>query len=77
MNYNNDDKVFFSPGDLVMIKHDIINRPVMFVSEKMSRSTMNKEGDTNTIFLGMRCKWFDSNMVLQEAIFSTKDLIHV
>ena len=56
MNYNNDDKVFFSPGDLVMIKHDIINRPVMFVSEKMSRSTMTKEGDTNTIFLGMRCK---------------------
>lgn len=73
-----DDRIYFNPGQIVTIKHDIENKPKMMVVEKATRSLINREtGNKENIFLGVRCRWFDKNQDLQEAIFSTKDLIHV
>jgi hypothetical protein len=38
---------------------------------------VNKEGDKETTFVGIKTRWFSEDGKLQEAIFSTKDLIHV
>ena len=71
------EKIFFNAGQVVRLKHDNLdNVPNMMVVEKVSRS-MIKNGEKETIFMGIKCRWFDKNEVLQEAIFSTKDLIHV
>lgn len=70
-----DTRVYFAPGDLVKVRHKIENVPVMFVVEKTTRNLRNREtGDIETMFLGIKCRWFDKNGVLQEATFSTKDL---
>ena len=70
----NDDKIFFQPGDIVVLRHkDVKNKPVMYITEKVSKQY--KAGDEiNSVLTGMRCRWFDENKVLREAIFSTKDL---
>lgn len=69
-------KIYFNPGDLVTVKHDIPNKPVMFVLEKCTRSLYNRNTqETENVFLGIKCRWFDKNQVLQEALFSTKDLM--
>ena len=66
---------YFTPGDLVIVKHNIPNRPVMIVVEKVSRNVKNVEtGAIETIFIGIKCRWFDNNMALQEAVFNTKDI---
>lgn len=69
--------VYFNAGDIVMVKHAIDNRPKMLVVDKVSRSMVNKEGDKETTFLGIKCRWFAEDGKLQEAVFSTKDLMHV
>lgn len=69
--------VYFNAGDVVMVKHPLDNRPKMLVVDKVSRSMVNKEGDKETLFVGIKCRWFDATGSLQEAIFSTKDLMHV
>ena len=72
-----DEKVYFNPGDIVMVRHEeLANRPVMYMVEKVSRNIVSKDGSDNT-FIGVRCRYFDKNQVLREAIFSTKDLVHV
>ena len=76
-NMLNTEKVFYNPGDLVKIKHDLNNIPTMYVVEKITRSIMTKEKQKDTIFIGIKCRWFDANQVLREEIFSTKDLIHI
>lgn len=68
------DRIFFNPGDLCQVKHNIDNVPVMWVVEKMTRSMASKDGDRENMFLGIKCRWFDVNGVLREAVFSTKDL---
>lgn len=72
-----DDKIFYNPGDLVKVKHELNNAPVMYVIEKSTKSIINKSGNKETMFLGIKCRWFDTNNVLREGIFSTKDLMHV
>lgn len=75
---NKDTYSYFAPGDLVKVRHNIDFVPTMFVTEKVSRNIKNK--DTNeyeTMFLGIKCRWFNSNGDLQEAVFSTKDLMRV
>lgn len=71
-----DEKTYFTPGQVVRVKH-FANAPKMFVVEKKTRSIVDKDGNSDNIFLGILCKWFDKNDVLREAVFSTKDLIHV
>jgi uncharacterized protein YodC (DUF2158 family) len=68
----NTDKVYFVPGDLVTVKHELPNKPIMWVKSKETK--MIKDANA---FMGMRCQWFDASNVLHEAIFSTKDLSHI
>ena len=67
--------LYFSAGDIVTIKHDVPNRPIGWIVEKVTRTVKNTETNNyDTIFLGMRVRWFDKNGALQEAVISTKDL---
>lgn len=72
-------KTFYVPGDIVTLRHDLIeNKPVMYVVEKVTKSFVNKDSDEReNVFVGIKTRWFDKNQVMHEAIFSTKDLIHV
>ena len=73
----NDERVYFTPGDIVIVRHEQLeNRPVMYVVEKISRSIVNKDGGRESVFIGIRTRWFSEDGKLQEATFSTKDLIH-
>ena len=65
------DKVYFVPGDVVTIKHDIPNKPIMLVKGKEQKLIKNAEGNH---FKGIRCIWFTQTGQIQEAVFSTKDL---
>lgn len=57
MNGFNDAYVFFSPGDLVTVRHDIDNKPIMWAVEKASRNIKNAStGDIGTVFLGIKCR---------------------
>lgn len=69
--------VFFCPGDIVQVRHDLDIRPKLWVVEKVSRSLVNKEGEKESVFIGIKCRWFSTDGKLQEAVFSTKDLMHV
>lgn len=71
----NETYTFFSPGDLVTVKHNVPNKPVMWAVEKSSRTVKNSEtGLYETMFLGIKCRWFNEQGDLQEAVFNTKDL---
>lgn len=71
------DYVFFTPGDLVQVRHDLEVRPKLWVVEKVARSLVNKDGEKESLFVGIKCRWFSTDGKLQEAVFSTKDLMHV
>lgn len=71
------EKIYFVAGDLVEVRHEIENKPKMFVTDKIIKSIKDKDGNVESVFLGLKCKWYDKNQVLHEAIFSTKDLKHV
>lgn len=71
------EKVFYNPGDLVKVKHNLENVPIMYVVEKVTRTYIHTDKTKDSIFIGIKCRWFDSNKILRESIFSTKDLIHV
>jgi uncharacterized protein YodC (DUF2158 family) len=68
---DNIQKIFFIPGDVVTIKHDLDNKPKMLVKGKETKTLKDAEG---TYFLGLRCFWFTTEGLYQEQIFSTKDL---
>ena len=68
-----EDKVFFQPGDVCQMKQDIANKPKMVVV-KIERSLIKNEGQ-NPYLRGVKCRWFTTEGRLQEAVFSTKDLI--
>ena len=63
-------KIFFMPGDLVTIKQDLPNKPVMIVVKK--ETSYLKTGDE--YFRGIRCRWFTKDGKMEEAIWNTKDL---
>lgn len=68
----NIEKVFFMPGDLVTLRQELPNKPVMIVVKKVSYTFKDKEIIT---LKGIKCRWFTKNNELQEAVFNTKDLI--
>lgn len=75
-----EEKVFFCPGDLVKLKHNLINNiPIMYVVKKETRfikaESENDSAFKDEHFIGIRCRWFTLNHELQEAVFNTKDLI--
>lgn len=69
---NKEEKIFFTPGDLVILKQDLPNKPIMLVS-RIERSIIRK--DDNNILKGVKVRWFTQDGFLQEAVFSTKDLV--
>lgn len=72
-NVEGDQKVFFSPGDVVTLRQDIPNKPTMLVS-RIERNIM-RHNTGNELLKGIKCRWFTTEGKLQEAVFSTKDLI--
>lgn len=73
METNFEDKTFFKPGDIVTLRQDIPNKPIMVVVRK--ETTIFKDSYQNTQLRGIRCRWFTANQELQEATWNTKDLI--
>ena len=67
-------KIFFQPGDIVTIKQDIPNKPIMFVVKKETRTFKDRDQTEDNYFIGIKCRWFSDNKELCEAIFNTKDL---
>jgi uncharacterized protein YodC (DUF2158 family) len=65
---------YFSPGDLVCLKHSLENSPVMLVSD-VKKSRMRGEDTGKGQLLGITCIWFTSSSHLEEFTFSTKDLL--
>lgn len=69
-----EEKIYFSPGDVVKLRQDLPNSPTMVVVKKETNVFKHKE-DVNNILKGIKCRWFTETGELQEAVFSTKDLI--
>ena len=68
-----DDKVYFKPGDCVKLKqHEKMLSPVMLVLRK--ETALFKDSQN---LKGIRCRWFTTSGLLQEAVFCTKDLIKI
>ena len=67
-----EDKIFFLPGDLVTIKQNLPNKPVMLVVKK--ETSIFKKDNEEALLKGIRCRWFTDNKELQEEVFNTKDL---
>lgn len=75
-----EDKIFLNPGEIVTLKQDIPNKPVMLVVKKETsvfKHDSKRLNDKRPILIGIRCRWFTTTGELQEATFSTKDLIKV
>ncbi len=70
-----DEKIYFIPGQLVTLRQDLPNKPVMLV-HRVERSIIRSD-DKNALLKGVKVRWFTENGFLQEAVFSTKDLILV
>lgn len=75
-----EEKIFLNPGEIVTLKQDIPNKPVMLVVKKETsvfKHDSRRLNDKKPILIGIRCRWFTTTGELQEATFSTKDLIKV
>ena len=70
-----EDKTMFFPGDLVSLRQDLPNKPVMIVVRK--ESTIFRDENKNNNLKGIRCRWFTTANELQEAVWNTKDLIKI
>ena len=72
-----DDKIYFMPGELVTLKQDIPNKPVMIVVKKETTVFKTPAADSQSSLKGIKCRWFTVDGSLQEAVFNTKDLLKV
>ena len=74
-----EEKIYFIPGDLVQLRQNLPNKPIMMVVRKETalvkqKSEFSIENTTKTIFIGIRCMWFTENQEMKDAVFNTKDL---
>lgn len=51
----NMEKEFFMPGDLVTVKHDLPNKPVMIVVKKKT-TTIKSDDNKSEFFQGIICR---------------------
>ena len=75
-----EEKIFLNPGEIVTLKQDIPNKPVMLVVKKETsvfKHDSKRLNNNKPILIGIRCSWFTTTGELQEATFSTKDLIKI
>ena len=70
-----EDKTMFFPGDLVTLRQELSNKPVMIVVRK--ESTIFRDDNKANSLRGIRCRWFTTTHELQEAVWNTKDLIKI
>lgn len=70
---NPEEKIYFQPGNICCMKQDIPNKPIMVVV-RIERSILRNDNGKDYL-RGVRCRWFSEDKKLQEAVFSTKDLI--
>lgn len=70
-----EDKTLFFPGDLVTLRQELPNKPVMIVVRK--ESTIFRDENKANSLKGIRCRWFTTDNTLQEAVWNTKDLIRI
>lgn len=65
-----EERLYFKPGDCVILKqHKLMHSPVMLVLRK--ETALFKDSYN---LKGIRCRWFTTSGLLQEAVFCTKDL---
>lgn len=69
-----EETIFYKPGDIVQLKQDIPNKPLMIVVKKETSLLKNLD-DKKNILRGIRCRWFTTSGELQETVWNTKDLI--
>lgn len=70
-----EEKIYFMPGDVVTLKQNIPNKPVMIVVKKITNVFKNSPLEQATSALkGILCRWFTQDGYIQEAIFNTKDI---
>lgn len=77
MNNIVDDKTYFCAGDVVQLKQDIPNKPIMLVVRKETsifKHDQKRISDKKPILIGIKCRWFTTDGTMQEAIFNTKDI---
>jgi hypothetical protein len=72
--FENDEKVYFKPGQLVTLNKKLANTPIMMVS-KIEKIKLSATKDN--LFLGISCIWFSDDTKLQEYRFNSKDLKQV
>lgn len=72
-----EENIFYKPGDLVTLKQEIPNKPLMIVVKKETSLFKNNMEDKKNVLKGIRCRWFTTTGELQETIWNTKDLILV
>lgn len=72
-----EENIFYKPGDIVQIKQNIPNKPLMIVVKKEISLFKNNMEDKKNVLKGIRCRWFTTTGQLQETIWNTKDLILV
>lgn len=73
-----EEKVFYLPGEVVTLRQDIPYKPKMIVVKKETMTFKpSKDEKRDDYFIGIRCRWFSTEGVLQEAVFNTKDLLKV
>ena len=81
-----EEKVYFNPGDLVRIKHELDVRPIMMVVKKKTdhfgeKKTLMRDGKEMIVrrpaLRGIVCRWYTQDGHLEEHTFNTKDLEHV
>lgn len=68
---------FFNPGDLVTLKADMPNKPIMLVVKKVTSIFKHDKSDKKSVLMGIRCRWFTTEGALQESVFNTKDIIKI
>lgn len=69
------EKVFFYPGDIVQLRQCIDNKPSKMIVSKTQSMTIKTDNTSKKQLLGIVCRWFTTDGALQEAMFSSKDLI--
>lgn len=73
-----EEKVFYLPGEVVTLRQGIPYKPKMIVVKKETMTFRpSKDEKRDDYFIGIRCRWFSTEGVLQEAVFNTKDLLKV
>lgn len=69
-----ENNIFYKPGDIVQLRQDIPNKPLMIVVKKETSLFKNNTEDKKNVLKGIRCRWFTASGELQETVWNTKDL---